>query len=156
MRKTYKGKFKPKNPKKYIGNVNDIIYRSLWERNAMRWCDEKAEVVKWSSETIAIPYFCKTDNKAHRYFIDLYIEFSNGEKYCIEIKPKKQTLPPTRKTLNEAATYAKNTSKWDAAHNWCLDRGIKFAIWTEETLEKLGIKTFAKKFKPFKRMKRKK
>lgn len=155
MKKTYKGKFTPKNKEKYIGNCNDIVYRSLWERNAMRWCDENRDVKKWSSETIIIPYYCTTDKKKHRYFIDLFIEFSNGEKYCIEIKPKKQTLPPKRKTLIESATYAKNAAKWNAAHTWCLDRGLKFTIWTEETLEKLGIKTFTKKFKPLKRLKKK-
>jgi len=28
----YKGKYTPKHPEKYIGDVKKIIYRSLWER----------------------------------------------------------------------------------------------------------------------------
>ena len=29
---SYKGYFKPKNPKKYKGDPTNIIYRSLWEK----------------------------------------------------------------------------------------------------------------------------
>ena len=29
---TYKGKFKPKNPSKYKGDIKEIVYRSSWKR----------------------------------------------------------------------------------------------------------------------------
>ena len=35
----YSGKYQPKNPKKYIGNLSRIHYRSLWERKFMVYCD---------------------------------------------------------------------------------------------------------------------
>ena len=69
-----------------------------------------------------------------------------GEKeYLIEIKPKKETTPPksrkkTKRYLNEVMTYIKNTSKWEAAEEYCADRGLIFQIWTEETLKGMGIK----------------
>lgn len=31
--KYYQGKYKPKNPEKYVGDINNIIFRSSWERN---------------------------------------------------------------------------------------------------------------------------
>ena len=37
-------------------------------------------------------------------------------------------------------TYAKNTSKWEAANQYAADRGWKFEVWTENTLKRLGIK----------------
>lgn len=141
----YSGRYKVKNPDKYKGNPTKVIFRSLWERQVFRWCDENPSVLRWSSEEIIVPYRCKTDRKRHRYFPDVYIKTKNKE-YLIEIKPKKETVPPrersrkTKRYLNEVMTYIKNTSKWEAAEEYCADRGIIFQIWTEETLKGMGIK----------------
>ena len=62
----YKGKFKPKNRDKYKGNPTNIIYRSLWERRFMVYCDSNNSVVKWSSEEIVIPYRSPFDRKIHK------------------------------------------------------------------------------------------
>jgi len=142
---SYKGRYKVKNPSKYKGNPTQVIFRSLWERQVFRWCDENSSVLQWSSEEIIIPYRCKTDKKLHRYYPDVYIKTKDKE-YLIEIKPKKETVPPrdrskkTKTYLNEVMTYIKNTSKWDAAKEYCEDRGFIFDIWTEDTLKKMGIK----------------
>jgi len=142
---SYKGRYKVKNPSKYKGNPTQVIFRSLWERQVFRWCDENSSVLQWSSEEIIIPYRCKTDRKLHRYYPDVYIKTKDKE-YLIEIKPKKETVPPrdrskkTKTYLNEVMTYIKNTSKWDAAKEYCEDRGFIFDIWTEDTLKKMGIK----------------
>ena len=142
----YKGKFKPKNTQKYRGDPNNVVYRSLWERNAFRWLDENDSIVAWSSEEIVIPYRCATDNRIHRYFVDLWFETKTGEKYIIEIKPKKETTPPknpgrrTKKYISESLTYIKNQSKWEAAQEFALKHNLIFAIWTEDTLKSLGIK----------------
>lgn len=147
----YKGKYKLKNPNKYIGDTSNIVYRSHWERQCFRWCDDNPKVKKWSSEELVIPYRCATDNKVHRYFVDLLIKFENGKVYCIEIKPKSQTTLPkkgkknTKRFLNETLTYAKNESKWKAAKSFCDDKGWHFAIWTEDTLKSIGIKLLVKK-----------
>ena len=37
MKKTYSGSWRPTNIAKYKGNVDNIHYRSLWERNAFRY-----------------------------------------------------------------------------------------------------------------------
>jgi hypothetical protein len=142
---TYKGRYKIKTPNKYKGNPTKVIYRSSWERQVFKWCDTNPDVLEWSSEEIIVPYRCKTDRKLHRYFPDVYIKTKDKE-YLIEIKPKKETVPPrdrsrkTKRYLNEVMTYIKNTSKWDAAEEYCADRGLIFQIWTEETLKGMGIK----------------
>lgn len=144
--KCYSGKYRPIHPEKYDGDYANITYRSLWERQVFKWCDENQSVVQWSSEETVVPYRCKTDNKIHRYFVDLKIKFKSGQTYLIEIKPKKQTQEPkvqTRKTkayITEVLTYAKNISKWAAAKEYCADRGMIFEVWTEDTIKALGIR----------------
>jgi len=144
---TYKGKYKVKYLAKYKGDPTNVVYRSLWERQFMRWCDETSSVEWWNSESIVIPYRCATDNRVHRYFVDFQVKFTNGKVFCLEIKPECQTLQPQRtkgkrerRFLEEALTYAKNISKWKAAREYCADRGWTFQVWTEKTLTSLGIK----------------
>lgn len=142
----YRGKYPVKHRAKYEGDASAVVYRSLWERQVFRWCDDTAEVLKWSSEEIVIPYRCRSDGKPHRYFVDLKIIFSDGRTYLIEIKPKKQTKEPrvrahkTRAYITEVMTYAKNISKWEAATEYSADRGWVFEVWTEDTLKGLGIR----------------
>lgn len=142
----YSGRYRVKNLHKYVGDASAIRYRSLWERQVFRWLDDNASVLSWNSEEVVVPYRCKTDNKVHRYFVDLYVKFDDKKTYLIEIKPKKQTQPPkqsarkTKKYLNEVMTYVKNQSKWEAANSFAKDRGMIFQIWTEDTIKGLGIK----------------
>jgi len=142
----YRGKFTPKHPEKYVGDVKNIVYRSLWERNTFRWIDTQSSIVHWNSEELVIPYVCETDKKVHRYFMDLWFQTQEGKNYIIEIKPKGQTKPPktpqrkTRRYVKESLTYVKNQSKWKAASEFALDRGWTFEVWTEDTLKSLGIK----------------
>ena len=115
---SYKGRYRPSNPKKYRGDSSNIIYRSLWERKFMVYCDNQTKILEWGSEEIVLPYRSPIDNKVHRYYPDFYIKVreSNGKikRYIIEIKPKKQTVEPKmkkRKTkgyIYEVYEYAKN------------------------------------------------
>ena len=87
------------------------------------------------------------DHRVHRYFPDFIIKVkeSTGQlkTYVIEVKPKKQTQPPkkrsrvTKSYLYECKTYAVNQAKWKAANEFCEDRRIEFKIITED---ELGIK----------------
>ena len=138
----YSGLYKPTNPGKYRGNPRRIVYRSLWERKYMAYCDSTPSVLEWSSEEISIPYRSPIDRKAHRYYPDFYIKIleKSGKisKYIVEIKPKKQTKPPHGKDKRTAAykkaclTFAKNRAKWDAAEDYCEERQMKFLILTED------------------------
>ena len=97
---SYKGKYKPSYPQKYKGDPTNIIYRSLWERKFMVYCDNSDKILEWGSEEIALPYRSPVDNRVHRYFPDFYIKVKEptGEikKYLIEIKPLKQLSPPQK------------------------------------------------------------
>ena len=142
----YKGKFKPKNRDKYKGNPTNIIYRSLWERRFMVYCDSNNSVVKWSSEEIVIPYRSPFDRKIHKYYPDFWVKIKKHdgtiETSIIEVKPKSQTIPPkdtSRKRkrgrfLLEMKRYGINEAKWIAATTYCKYKNWKFKIITEDHL----------------------
>jgi hypothetical protein len=144
---SYKGRYQPLYPQKYVGDHRNIIYRSLWERKFMKYCDTNENILSWSSEEAIIPYYDPTTNKVRRYFPDFYIKYkdNNGtiKKKIIEIKPFKQCIEPKVKKITskgyiyEVVEYAKNRAKWNAAKEWCLDRGYEFQVLTEHDL---GIK----------------
>ena len=147
MGESIKSRFKPLHPSKYKGDPNNIICRSSWERKFCQWCDRKDNVISWASEEISIPYVSPKDNRIHRYYPDFLIkvkEYNNKiQTYVVEVKPKKQTLPPkprkriTKSYIYECTTYAVNQAKWKAANEFCKDNRINFKIVTED---ELGIK----------------
>jgi hypothetical protein len=140
---SYKGWFRPKNANKYAGDPGNIVYRSLWELRVMKYLDENENVITWASEELSIPYVSPIDNKVHRYFPDFIVKALNKEKkeitMILEVKPEKQTRPPTQKRktkqyLQEVVTYAINEAKWNAAELFCKEHGWKFKIITEKEL----------------------
>ena len=141
----YSGKYRPSNPRKYKGDPTNVIYRSLWERKFMQWCDLNTNILEWGSEEFFIPYRSPVDKRVHRYFPDFYVKCrtTNGTtaKYVIEVKPLKQTSPPekkkrvTKKYLTEVTRYAINEAKWMAAKKYCNQRNMVFKILTEKELK---------------------
>lgn len=144
----YKGKFRCKNPKKYMGDSSNITYRSRWELLLMMRLDQHPHVVQWGSEELIIPYRSPIDGRVHRYFTDFIVKRINKdtgkkETVVIEVKPYKETIAPkkqkkkTKRYLNEVKTWGINQAKWKAAEAYCADRGWKFIKMTEH---ELGIK----------------
>ena len=145
MAKRFKqGWFTPKNPDKYVGEVEKIRYMSSWELNTDNFFDNNPNILRWSSEEIAIPYVKPTDNKVHRYFPNYWIEYKDSKgqiiQEIIEVKPLNQTRrsrsrnPKTK--LYEEVAYAINIAKWEACQQFCDKYGIKFSIWTENQIFK--------------------
>ena len=142
---TLKGRYIPRNIRKYRGDYKNVIYRSSWELKFMKYCDLNDSILEWGSEEVVIPYRSPLDNRIHRYFVDFYIkvEDMNGniKKYLIEVKPKRQTAPPpkpkrqTKRYISEVTEYAKNQAKWKAATEFCEDRQWSFMIITEDELK---------------------
>ena len=141
----YRGRYYPTHPKKYKGNPSNIIYRSLWERKFMVYCDNNKNILEWGSEEIIIPYLSPWDGKIHRYFPDFYIKVKQSDgglkKFVIEVKPKKQCKPPdsspkrkTKRWFSEVRTWGVNEAKWKYATEWCKDNGMEFKILTEDDL----------------------
>lgn len=142
MTKAHKGKYKVKNPEKYKGNPNNVIYRSSWELKFFNYCDKNPDILQWASEEpfMVVPYKSPIDGKWHRYFPDVWIKTAT-DTFLIEIKPFKETQEPkkrsrvTRKYLYEVKTWGINSNKWKAAQEFCEDRKWKFKIITEKELK---------------------
>jgi hypothetical protein len=140
----YSGKFYPKNPHKYKGDINNIVWRSTWERRLMKFLDENDNVLEYGSEEIVVPYYSPVDGRPHRYFVDFYVKLrdKNGDikVYIVEVKPFSQTQPPKKRSkmtpayMKECQTYAVNQAKWDAARKFAEHNGIEFIVLTEKQL----------------------
>ena len=140
-----KGRFYPKNPQKYKGNSQYIVYRSSWEMKFMRYCDDSKNILEWGSEEIIVLYESSWDKKVHRYFPDFYVKVKQSDgtikKLIIEIKTKKYLSPPPsnpkRKTKSwwyMLKEWHRNTSKWKQAKLFAKDRGMEFKIMTEDDI----------------------
>lgn len=137
----------PSNPQKYAGDYRNIISRSSYETKFFNWVDKNPSVIEWHSEETVVPYVSPVDGRHHRYFLDAKMKVKSNDgkitTYLVEIKPEKFTKPPAtpkRKTaryIAEVCQWGVNSAKWDAATEYCLDRGWKFVILTEKHL---GIK----------------
>lgn len=139
----HKGRFQPKNSKKYNGNSYNIIFRSSWELRVMKYLDESPNIIWWASEELKILYKSPIDNRIHRYFPDFVIRVrqKNGTEktLVLEVKPLSQTKMPkqrrkTKQFIAESATYAVNQEKWRAADIFCKEHGWEFKIITEKEL----------------------
>lgn len=135
------GVYRPVNSFKYSGHGNPR-YLSSWELKFFKWCDRNPHVVKWSSESVCLPYVSPVDGKMHKYFVDNVVHINEGGKivkYLIEIKPSKQTRPPKshgnkkRSTVvYENVQWNVNQAKWLAARDWASKNGYIFQIVTEK------------------------
>lgn len=140
------GFFKPRHPEKYVGDVNSIRFMSSWELQMDKFLDDNPNVLRWSSEEIAIPYVKPTDGKVHKYYPDYWVEYRNKHGDIIqeiwEVKPETQTKQPKRRGKNkktqvrESITYAVNVAKWQAATQFCNKYKMKFRIITENQIFK--------------------
>ena len=148
MRKTDTGQFLPKNPQKYMGDATKITYRSSWELTVMLVLDKNPFVIAWSSETLQIPYLNPVTNKWTVYIPDLLVIVDDGKNNrhveLVEIKPLDQTpgyqpgltakgkqKKVSKYTLIE---QVKNEAKWKAALVFCIKRGWRFNVMTEQTM----------------------
>lgn len=143
MTKYHQGIFKlPKGTeKKYIGNPDNIVYRSSWERRMFNWLSTNSKILRWSSEEVVVNYLSKIDGRVHKYFVDLYFEVKdkdgNVKKFLAEVKPAAQTVPPkegrNKKTyINACLTYQRNQDKWKYCKEFAKSRGLNFVILTEK------------------------
>jgi len=146
MSGTLKGKFRPDNPDKYKGDAGNIVYRSSWELNFMKYCDSRDEILSWQSEEKCIWYYDPVAKKKRRYFPDFMIQYKRSDgiivEEVVEIKPARQVkgppVNPKRKTQSwtrEVMTYVTNQAKWKAASSWAEDRGMNFRLLTEKDVK---------------------
>lgn len=148
----YKGKFTPKHPEKYAGDLTKkIIWRSLWEREFMILLDTSSSILHWNSEDTIVRYLSPVDKKMHRYFIDFWVEIKEKDgrivQKLIEIKPYAQSIQPrknkkrnSRRYINDVKRYGINQAKWYYARHFAEQHDMEFivmterGIWTEENV----------------------
>jgi hypothetical protein len=141
MRKYHQGKYKIKNRDKYLGDPDNIVYRSSWELKVLQWLDNHPDVISFSSEELIIPYVSPADGRYHRYFPDFFVKIKSKDgtikSMVLEVKPHAQSIEPVKKTkitkryINEVVTYGVNQAKWKAAEEYCKDRKWEFKVLTE-------------------------
>lgn len=143
----HQGKFRPTNASKYVGDITNVVFRSMWELHFMRYCDSNPSVVAWTSE-YPIEYFSSVDNKVRRYFVDFFVKMrdAKGEDHVlmIEVKPDSQTRPPKKPKINnskamtryisECETYQVNQDKWNAAEEFAARNNMRFIVMNEYDL----------------------
>lgn len=138
MSKFLQGYYEAKNPEKYVGDINKIRYMSSWELSFNKFLDGNPNILRWSSENVAIPYIKPTDGRLHKYYPDYWIEYrdQNGVilQEILEIKPKKQTSLGRNPSTYDQLTWAINVAKWTSCKKFCESKGIKFRILTEDSL----------------------
>ncbi len=143
------GYFKPRNPQRYKGNATDIVYRSSLELKFLMYLDSHPQVIRYASEEgfMVVTYVNPLTGRSHRYFPDMWFQKKdkNGivKTFLVEVKPHSETLPPTKpkdarsskRFMRQAATYAINRRKWDAAEAVCAKKGWEFKIITDRHLK---------------------
>lgn len=133
------GYINPKSCKKLFQSVENqpIIYRSSWEKRFIIWCESCPKVAHWGSECTCINYYNPVDQKTHRYYPDFVVQLDDGTVMIVEIKPSNQTVPPDSENSWAYRTYAVNSAKWKALEKLCEEKGYKFCILTEKTINRL-------------------
>lgn len=122
-----------------MGN-HEPVYRSSWEMVMMMRFDNDDRILKWASESIAIPYKNPVTGKMSRYIPDFFIVYKN--KYgktlaeVIEVKPRKETVMESKSSSRDRAVIIINRAKWAACMQYCKNHGFGFRVLTEQDIFK--------------------
>jgi hypothetical protein len=94
----------------------------------MERLDVDPEVVNWWYEPFFIPYVANVrTKKVRKYYPDFLIEYKDGKKCVVEIKPSRKLY------------QARNVKKINAAVAFCAEKGLEFEVLTEFELKKIGV-----------------
>jgi len=150
---TSHGKYFFQNKEKVINGTDMAIYKSNWEKKVFWVLDNNEYVVKWGYEIVQIPYYDIFAEKWRIYLPDLLIHRKNQDGsitvMLFEIKPstfmEKPKLPTTPKKggtkayMKKMARYENvlreyniNMLKFQAAEQWCADKGIIWGVINEK------------------------
>ena len=120
-----KGEYIPKNRTKLLSKRNPI-YKSMWERRFMIYCDKSKSILEWDSESVDIPYVSPKDGRWHNYYPDFFIKYKDKNDQIInaliEIKPYFQKK------------WDVNVAKWEACQKHCNKKNMEFKVLTEREL----------------------
>lgn len=108
--------------------AGECKYRSGWEQKYMVHLDENPDVVTWSYEKLVIEYVSNQKTKrVRKYYPDFQVEYKDGKKVVVEIKPSRKL---------RQATVVK---KIRAAMAWCTEHDVIYKVLTEIELKDIGL-----------------
>ena len=108
--------------------AGECKYRSGWEQKYMVYLDENPDVASWSYEKLVIEYVSnQKTKKVRKYYPDFQVEYKDGSKVIIEIKPSRKL---------DQMTVIK---KVRAAKEWCTIHGLTYKVLTEIELKDMGL-----------------
>ena len=137
MAKYATGKYTVKNRQKYAGK-REPTYRSSWEFTFMLFCDNNPNVLQWASEPFMIPYLNPFTGRRTVYVPDFMIVYIETQQKphadVIDVKPTREAMVESARSVRDRAALALNIAKWEAAHDWCKQQGIRFRVVTEQDI----------------------
>jgi hypothetical protein len=98
----------------------ELIYRSSWEKIFYEMLEKSEIIISYFPEPVIVTYLF--NGKIKHYIPDLLINYKNGDKKIVEIKP------------SFFLSYEINQAKFQAAQNYCQEKGLIFEVWTEKEL----------------------
>lgn len=108
--------------------AGECKYRSGWEQKFCIYLDSHPGVLTWSYEKTVIEYISnKRTGKTRKYYPDFLVEYRDGSKNVIEIKPKRKL------------THITVIKKAEAARTWCMTHDATYILLTEIELKNMGI-----------------
>jgi hypothetical protein len=102
------------------------IFRSSWEELVFKELESDENVLSYHSEPFRIKY--KTSGRNRNYAPDFLVEYKDGRKVLLEIKPKG--------FLN----FEINKDKFEAGREYCKENEMSFEVWSDAEIAKLRIK----------------
>lgn len=106
----------PKVPK------GEVFFRSSYEKKAFVILDRDQNVKSYQCESFIVEYTKPNDNIKSNYIVDILVEYIDGTKKLIEVKPETWLKDETVQCKLEAARLAAERA------------GLGFEIWTEMNL----------------------
>lgn len=103
-----------------------VFCRSSWEMKAAEILEADSNVVMFKFEPFSIPYLRKEGDRDHlrHYIPDILVEYSDGIRKLLEIKPECYVDADV------------NVAKFSAARQYCDQNGILFEVWTQRELNR--------------------
>lgn len=94
----------------------------------MQWLDVEPSVASYAYEAVSIPYVSNVrSGRLRRYLPDFVVEFTDGRRALVEVKPSKRLNRPVVK------------KKLEAAREWCRAHGASLEVITEVELRGMGL-----------------
>jgi hypothetical protein len=124
--KQYQNGFEPKlhhvNGWHFSPKAGKIFFRSSYEKKAYIKLDENEKVKTYKTEFVSTEYYNPEKQINSSYLIDLLIEYTDGSKKLVEVKPEKW--------LDDDLI----SLKIEAGKHKAEELGISFEVWTEMDL----------------------